>query len=102
MSAARQSCSRPVRRSGARTSCPPTRAYGIPKRFPITEATTQNPVNPYGYTKLVVERMLRDAEAAHGIRYKARELLGWTPNYPDLDQQIAHAWSWFRDKMPNV
>jgi len=33
---------------------------------------------------------------------KARELLGWTPNYPDLDQQIAHAWTWFRDKMPNL
>ena len=33
---------------------------------------------------------------------KARELLGWMPNYPDLDQQIAHAWTWFRDKMPNL
>jgi UDP-arabinose 4-epimerase len=207
--------------------------YGIPERLPITEATAQNPVNPYGYTKLVVERMLKDAEAAHGIRHvalryfnaagadpdgelgelhvpethliplvlfaamgrersvnifgndyptpdgtcirdyvhvsdlasahvaaldwlakgnpsqsinlgngrgfsvaevvrtaekvtgrpvqaemyarragdppvlvsdssKARELLGWTPRYPDLDRQIAHAWAWFRDKMPNV
>src|SRR5271169_607682 len=45
--------------------------YGIPERLPITEATTQNPVNPYGYTKLVVERMLRDAEAAYGIRHVA-------------------------------
>ena len=33
---------------------------------------------------------------------KARELLGWTPSYSGLDQQIAHAWAWFRDKMPNV
>ena len=33
---------------------------------------------------------------------KARELLGWTRNHPDFDQQIAHAWIWFRDKMPNV
>jgi UDP-glucose 4-epimerase len=33
---------------------------------------------------------------------KARELLGWMPNYPDLDQQVAHAWAWFRDKVPNV
>jgi UDP-glucose 4-epimerase len=32
---------------------------------------------------------------------EARELLGWTLNYPDLDQQTAHAWAWFRD-MPNV
>ena len=33
---------------------------------------------------------------------KARELLGWAPTYPDLDPQIAHAWTWFRNKMPNV
>jgi UDP-glucose 4-epimerase len=45
--------------------------YGIPERLPITEATPQNPVNPYGYTNLVVERMLRDAEAAYGIRHVA-------------------------------
>src|SRR5262249_2697515 len=41
--------------------------YGIPERLPITEATTQDPVNPYGHTKLAVERMLRHAEAAHGV-----------------------------------
>jgi UDP-glucose 4-epimerase len=33
---------------------------------------------------------------------KARELLGWHPKFPELDEQIAHAWAWFRDKMPNV
>ena len=33
---------------------------------------------------------------------RARELLGWTPKYPNLDQQIAHAWIWFHDKMPDV
>jgi UDP-arabinose 4-epimerase len=42
--------------------------YGIPSRLPLTEDHAQQPVNPYGYTKLVVERMLRDAETAHGIR----------------------------------
>jgi hypothetical protein len=31
---------------------------------------------------------------------KARELLGWMPSYPELDQQIAHDWTWFRDEMP--
>jgi UDP-glucose 4-epimerase len=29
---------------------------------------------------------------------KARQLLGWTPKYPALDEQIKHAWAWFRDK----
>jgi UDP-arabinose 4-epimerase len=207
--------------------------YGMPDRVPITEATPQNPVSPYGYTKLAVEHMLKDAEVAYGIRHvalryfnaagadpegelgelhvsethliplvlfaamgrepsikifgndyptpdgtcirdyvhvsdlasahvaaldwlakgnpsqsinlgngrgfsvadvvkaaekvtghsvhtemcvrragdppvlvsdsrKARELLRWTPNYPELDSQITHAWTWFRDKVPNV
>jgi UDP-glucose 4-epimerase len=34
-------------------------------------STEANPVNPPGYTKLAVERMVRDAEAAHGIRHVA-------------------------------
>ena len=42
--------------------------YGVPKRLPIAENDPQEPVNPYGHTKLAVERMLRDAEVAHGIR----------------------------------
>jgi hypothetical protein len=45
--------------------------YGVPVRLPLTEDAAQNPVNPYGYTKLVVERMLKDAEAAHGTRHVA-------------------------------
>ena len=46
-------------------------AYGVPSRLPLTEDDAQQPVNPYGYTKLVVERMLRDAEAAYGTRHVA-------------------------------
>ena len=37
-----------------------------------------------------------------GDSTKARELLGWIPKIPGLDQQITHAWTWFRGKMPNV
>jgi UDP-arabinose 4-epimerase len=207
--------------------------YGVPERLPLTEDAAQNPVNPYGYSKLVVERMLKEAETAYGIRHvalryfnaagadpdgelgelhlpethliplvlfaamgrtpsikvfgqdyptpdgtgirdyvhvsdladahvaaidwlaagkpsdsfnlgngrgfsvsevvktsekvtglpvkteicarrpgdppvlvsdssKARELLGWTPKFPELDRQIMHAWTWFRHKMPNM
>jgi UDP-glucose 4-epimerase len=32
---------------------------------------------------------------------KARKLLGWKPNFPELSQQIDHAWKWFRDGMPS-
>jgi UDP-arabinose 4-epimerase len=43
--------------------------YGVPEHLPLTERARQQPVNPYGYTKLVAERMLSDVEAAHGIRH---------------------------------
>jgi UDP-arabinose 4-epimerase len=42
--------------------------YGIPDRLPITEDTPQGPINPYGASKLMVERMLVDFGAAHGLR----------------------------------
>jgi UDP-glucose-4-epimerase GalE len=45
--------------------------YGIPDFLPLTEDHAQRPVNPYGYSKLVVEQMLKHAEAAHGIRHVA-------------------------------
>lgn len=42
--------------------------YGMPDRLPITEDTPQNPINPYGASKLMVERMLTDFGTAHGLR----------------------------------
>ena len=45
--------------------------YGAPERLPLKEDDEQKPVNPYGYTKLVVERMLKDAEIAYGMRHVA-------------------------------
>ena len=42
--------------------------YGEPEESPITEAAPQRPINPYGASKLAVERMLEDFERAHGIR----------------------------------
>ncbi len=42
--------------------------YGIPAQMPITEDTPQHPVNPYGDSKLFVERMLGWFEQAHGLR----------------------------------
>ena len=45
--------------------------YGIPPTVPISEATEQRPVNPYGFTKLVIERALKDYAAAHNFGYAA-------------------------------
>jgi len=43
--------------------------YGEPKRIPIDEAHEQQPVNPYGESKLFVERMLEWYGSAHGLRH---------------------------------
>jgi UDP-arabinose 4-epimerase len=43
--------------------------YGIPARLPLRENDPQDPVSPYGRTKLIVERMLMDAEVAHGMKH---------------------------------
>ena len=42
--------------------------YGIPDSTPILESTPQNPINPYGFTKLVVEQMLKDFDRAHQMK----------------------------------
>lgn len=42
--------------------------YGTPARVPITEDTPQQPINPYGSGKLMVEQMLKDFETAYGFR----------------------------------
>jgi len=45
--------------------------YGVPARLPITEDTPQVPINPYGASKLMAERLLRDYETAYGLRHVA-------------------------------
>jgi UDP-arabinose 4-epimerase len=41
--------------------------YGVPERLPIVESLRQDPINPYGRSKLMGEHILRDACAAHGV-----------------------------------
>jgi UDP-glucose-4-epimerase GalE len=41
--------------------------YGVPETVPIAESTPQKPINPYGATKLIGERMLADYENAYGF-----------------------------------
>lgn len=41
--------------------------YGQPDKMPITEDMPQQPINPYGASKLMVERILEDYESAYGL-----------------------------------
>jgi len=45
--------------------------YGIPERVPITEDQRTQPINPYGWSKLMTERMLADVAFAHPLNYCA-------------------------------
>jgi len=42
--------------------------YGVPDRIPITEENAQNPINPYGRSKLMVEWILADCDHAWGLK----------------------------------
>jgi UDP-glucose 4-epimerase len=43
--------------------------YGEPLEIPITENHPSNPTNPYGATKIAVERMLHDCDLSYGLKY---------------------------------
>jgi UDP-glucose 4-epimerase len=45
--------------------------YGAPERVPIEEGDPKRPINPYGASKLMTERMLEDASAAYPFNYGA-------------------------------
>ncbi len=45
--------------------------YGMPAHMPITEDFPQNPINPYGTSKLMVERILLDTARAEGLAFAA-------------------------------
>ncbi len=42
--------------------------YGMPQHSPIEETHPQDPINPYGFSKLVIERMLQDYDHAYGVK----------------------------------
>lgn len=54
-----------VRRFVFSSSCA---TYGEPQEIPIAEDHPQNPTNPYGETKLTIERKLAEYDRQHGFR----------------------------------
>lgn len=45
--------------------------YGEPKRTPIEETDPQSPTNPYGESKLAIEKILKWCDAAYGTKFVA-------------------------------
>lgn len=43
--------------------------YGNPQYVPLDENHPQDPINPYGQSKLMLEKILKDYERAYGIKY---------------------------------
>ncbi len=43
--------------------------YGVPEEIPIPETHSLNPFNPYGHSKLFVEKILQDCDRAYGLKF---------------------------------
>nr|WP_268895607.1 UDP-glucose 4-epimerase GalE [Streptococcus catagoni] len=57
--------------------------YGIPKEMPIKENTPQEPINPYGESKLMMERIMTWSDKAYGIKYVALRYFNVAGDKPD-------------------
>jgi len=57
--------------------------FGVPQYVPIDEQHPQAPINPYGMTKWVTERILRDYDAAYGLRSVALRYFNAAGASPD-------------------
>jgi len=64
--------------------------YGAPERVPIPEDHPQRPINPYGQSKLIVERMLMDLYAAYGLSSIALRYFNASGADPDGEIGEAH------------
>jgi UDP-glucose 4-epimerase len=62
-----------------------TATYGVPERITIDENERQDPINPYGFTKLVIEKALADYAAAYGYGYAALRYFNAAGASPDGD-----------------
>lgn len=57
--------------------------YGIPEKMPIKEDDPQNPINPYGESKLMMEKIMRWADQAYGVKFVALRYFNVAGAKPD-------------------
>jgi UDP-arabinose 4-epimerase len=59
--------------------------YGVPNELPLREDHPQKPINPYGWTKLMMEQTLSDFDTAYGVRYAALRYFNAAGADPDCE-----------------
>lgn len=59
--------------------------YGIPEKIPIPENHPQNPINPYGKSKLMIEQILEDYSKAYGLKYVSLRYFNAAGADPDCE-----------------
>lgn len=57
--------------------------YGVPEHMPIKETDPQNQINPYGLSKLMMEKMMHWADKAYGIKFVALRYFNVAGAAPD-------------------
>jgi UDP-arabinose 4-epimerase len=59
--------------------------YGVPNELPLRENHPQKPINPYGWTKLMMEQTLSDFDTAYAVRYAALRYFNAAGADPDCE-----------------
>jgi len=59
--------------------------YGMPERIPIPEDHPQNPINPYGRSKLMIEWMLKDFAEAYDMKFVSLRYFNAAGADPDAE-----------------
>ncbi|MDD1387304.1 UDP-glucose 4-epimerase GalE [Pediococcus pentosaceus] len=57
--------------------------YGVPEKSPIEENDRQAPINPYGESKLMMEKIIKWTDQAYGIKFVALRYFNVAGAYPD-------------------
>jgi UDP-glucose 4-epimerase len=75
---------------------------GVGRGFSVAEVVkTSERVTGRSIPTEMCERRAGDPPALVSDSTKASERLGWIPKFPELGQQIEHAWAWFRNNIPD-
>lgn len=64
--------------------------YGVPKQVPIKETDPQVPTNPYGVSKLAMEKIMHVAVVSYGCKYVSCRTFNVAGAMPDGSMWVDH------------